>query len=291
MFSSLDRIRDFKLSLVLISSLFFFIFNCQAHAEKAATEEWNISADKIARFEDPNSIVAQGNVILIKQEKLPPKKSAAEINASLWSDLLEEKVQKTEKVAADVGQPASPEYQTTMTIMADWMVYDVDLQTIKAKGNVQILTKDNQLFAKEGTLSLESETGNFSNATILNTDNSLHLEGKKIEKTGVDTYRINDGWVITCKLEDRQTPPWSFSSSSTDVRQDGYAVLKHAKFNIKNVPVFYTPYLILPVKNTRQTGFLFPEFSSSHNNGFGFNLPFFLNISDSTDATFYPEYL
>ncbi len=290
MFLSLDRINQFKISLILISSLFTLLIICQAHAEKAATEEWNISADKIARYEDPNSIVAQGNVILTKQEKLPPKKSAAEIDASLWSDLLEEKIQPTEKVAADIDQQSPPEYQTTMTIMADWMVYDVDLETIKAKGNVQITTRDNKLFAKEGTLRLESETGNFSNATILNTDNSLHLEGKKIEKTGVDTYRIDNGWVITCKLEDRQTPPWSFSSSSTDVRQDGYAVLKHAKFNIRNVPVFYTPYLILPVKNTRQTGFLFPEFSSSNNNGFGFNLPFFLNISDSTDATFYPEY-
>ena len=57
------------------------------------------------------------------------------------------------------------------------------------------------------------------------------------------------------------------------------------------MPVFYTPYLLVPVKNTRQTGFLFPEFSFSENNGFGFNLPFFLNISDSADVTFYPEYL
>jgi LPS-assembly protein len=46
----------------------------------------------------------------------------------------------------------------------------------------------------------------------------------------------------------------------------------------------------VPVKNTRQSGFLFPEFSSSKNSGFGINTPFFLNISESTDATFFPEY-
>lgn len=289
--ASLFRVNHFQITLSLVSLLLSCGFICQAHAEKASTEEWNISADKIVRYEDPNSIVAQGNVVLIKKTKIPPKRSAADIASSSWSELLEEDVKTPEVAADDIGQSAPPEYQTTMTIMADWMVYDIDIESIKAKGNVQISNEDGQLYAKEGILNLENETGNFSDATIVHKQNSLHLEGKRIEKTGFDTYRINDGWVITCKLEDGETPPWSFSSSQTDVRQDGYAFLKHAKFRIKDVPVFYSPYLILPVNNKRHTGFLFPEFSSSENSGFGFNLPFFLNVSDSTDITFYPEYL
>jgi len=288
----LFRFTHFQFSLALFALLCSCGFICQARAEKTSTEEWNISADKIIRHEVPQkTIVAQGNVILIKQEKLPPQPSKAQIESAAWAELLEEKVEETEITAEDVDQPAVPKYQTTMTIKADWMMYDIELESISAKGNVQIYTQDSELFAKEGTLSLQKETGSFSEATILQKDNTLHLEGKKIEKTGPDTYRINDGWVITCKLESGETPPWSFSSSQTNVRQDGYAVLRHARFNIRNVPIFYSPYLLVPVKNTRQSGFLFPEFSSSENNGFGFNLPFFLNISDSADATFFPEYL
>jgi LPS-assembly protein len=288
---SLFRINHFPLILALLSFSLTCSFSRQARAELASTEEWNISADKIVRYEDPNSVIAQGNVILIKKTKVPPKPSAAAIKSSSWAELLEEEVDEPEVAADDVNLSATPEYQTTVTIKADWIVYDIDLESIKAKGNVLITNSDGQLSAQEGTLNLVNETGIFSDATILHDQNSLHLEGKKIEKTGFDTYRINDGWVITCKLEDGETPPWSFSSSQTDVRQDGYAFLKHARFNIKNVPVFYSPYLILPVNNNRHTGFLFPEFSSSENSGFGFNLPFFLNISDSTDITFYPEYL
>lgn len=287
---SLFRVKHFQLTLALLVLLLCCGFIGQAHAEKAATEEWNISADKIVRYEDPNSVVAQGNVILIKKQKLPPKRSAAVVQSSSWSELLEEEVAPPTR-ADDVGLSATPEYQTTVTIQADWIVYNIDLESIKAKGNVQISTKDGQLFAKEGTLNLKNETGIFSDATILQNQNSLHLEGKKIEKTGFDTYRIIDGWVITCKLEEGETPPWSFSSSKTDIRQDGYASLKHARFNINDVPVFYSPYLLLPVNNNRHSGLLFPELSSSENNGFGFNLPFFLNISDSADVTFYPEYL
>lgn len=282
----LFSVKPRQISLVLSSILLFCSFICQANAEKAITEEWIISADKIARYAQPNSIVARGNVILIKKEKqlLPPTNE--EVRSVTWARLLEEKIEEK----TDVGPPAAT-YQTTMTIKADWIVYDVELQSIKAKGNLRITSKEDQLFAKEGTLNLVKETGTFTDATVLHTENSLHLEGKKIEKTGVDTYRIDEGWVITCKLEKGETPPWSFSSSKTNIRRDGYAVLKNAKFKIKNVPVFYTPYLLVPVKNSRQSGFLFPEISSSKNSGLGLNLPFFLNISDSADATFYPEYL
>ncbi len=291
MFLRLLRITHFHFFLALCPFLFSWGFICQAHAEKAATEEWNISADKIVRFENPNSIIAQGNVVLTKQEKLPPKKTKAELKRSSWAELLEEKANEAELVANDIDRAAAAEFQTTMTIKADWIAYDVDLELIKAKGNVYISTKDNQLFAKEGVLNLVDETGKFSNATLTRNQKSLHLEGKTIEKTGVDTYKIVDGWAITCKLEKNETPPWSFSSSETDVRQEGYAVLKHAKFNIRNVPIFYTPYLIVPVSTTRHTGFLLPEVSFSDNNGMGYNLPFFLNISDSADVTFYPKYL
>ncbi|MBU1565060.1 MAG: LPS assembly protein LptD [Proteobacteria bacterium] len=257
--------------------------------EKVATEKWNISADKVVRYENPNSIVAQGNVVLEKNEKVAPTPRIA-TNTTSWAELLEEQVKPPVVRADQVEKINTPQYRTTVTIKSDWMVYDVELESIKAKGNVQINTSEEQLFAKEVTLNLSKETGKFTDATILRNELSLHLEGKTIEKTGFDTYRIDDGWIITCKLEDGQTPPWSFSSAKTEIRQGGYAVLTHARFNIKNVPIFYSPYMILPAKNTRQSGFLYPYFSTSKVSGIGLNLPFFLNISDSADVTFFPEF-
>jgi LPS-assembly protein len=259
------------------------------YGEKVATEKWNISAEKVIRYENPNSIVAEGNVILEKNEKVVVKPQKV-LKTTAWSELLEEQTQPPETNADQVEKSNIPEYQTTVTIKADWIVYDVELESIKAKGNVRITTKDEQLFAKEATLNLSKETGKFTDATILRNELHLHLEGKSIEKTGFDTYQIDDGWVITCKLEDGETPPWSFSSSNTKIRQGGYAVLRNAKFNIKDVPIFYSPYMILPVKNTRQSGLLYPYFSFSTIDGVGFNLPFFLNLSNSADITFFPEY-
>ena len=260
-----------------------------SYAEKVSTEEWNISADKVVRYESPNSIVATGNVILEKKEKVVQEKKN-KTSVTSWDQLLGEDSGAKEATAEEIENAPPPKYETTVKISSDWMTYDMDLESIKAKGNVKIVTKDDLLTAKEGTLNLVSETGKFINATVIRDEDSLHLEGESIEKTGLDTYRIVDGWAITCKLDEGETPPWSFSSAKTDIRPGGYAVLKHAMFRIKDVPVLYTPYMIVPVKNTRQTGFLFPEFSYSSNSGFGSNIPFFLNISDSMDATFFPQY-
>ncbi|MFW2368281.1 MAG: LPS-assembly protein LptD [Desulforhopalus sp.] len=291
MFSTLPRTACFRFLTALGTFLLLTTITPALHAEQVSTEEWNISADRVIRYEDPSSIVARGNVVLEKKEKQPLTPPKRETALTEWSELLEEESEPVEIVADNVTEGKEPQYRTTITIRADWMAYDVELQSIKAKGNLEITTDEDRLFAKAAVINLTNETGKFTDATILREEHSLHLEGKSIEKTGFETYRITDGWVITCKLEDGQTPPWSFSSSQVDVKPGGYALLKHAKFNIKNIPVFYTPYMVVPVKNTRQTGFLFPEFSSSSNNGFGFNLPFFWNISESTDLTFYPEYL
>jgi len=275
----------------LLGSFFSFVSTNTVFAEKVSTEEWNISADKVVRYEDPNSIVATGNVILEKKEKLPPKPKKKDTGLTDWAELLgEEPGGEKEILAEDVEKVSEHIYKTTIVIKADWMVYDVELESIKAKGNLHIKTDEDNLYAKEGTLNLTTETGKFQSATILREKDSLHLEGETIEKTGFDTYKIIDGWAITCKIGKDETPPWSFRSSNVEIKQGGYAVLKHARFNIRNVPVFYSPYMIIPVKNTRQTGFIFPEFSSSSSGGFGFNVPFFWNISESTDLTLFPEY-
>lgn len=259
-------------------------------AEEVATEEWQITADKITRYENPQSIIAEGNIILTKLEKLPPPQPKEDAELTQWAELLGEEPVKPEITGEDLENQPEPQFETKVTIKADWAAYDVVLGSIKARGNVSVVNNEERLMADAATVNLNKVTGSFTNATLIRQKDDLHLEGEVIEKTGFKTYHIAEGWVITCKVEENETPPWSFSAADATVEEGGYAVLKHAKFNIKGVPIFYTPYMVLPAKNTRQTGLLFPELSNSDNNGFGVNVPFFWNISDSTDMTFYPQF-
>ena len=287
--------------------LFFFIFpsliisvpvasnadESSLAAQKVATEEWDISADKIIRYENPESIVAEGNIVLIKRKKIPPKPPGSEDGVeglTDWSILLEEGQPEVEATPESLDTEQEPVFEDQIIIKADWMTYDVVLNTIKARGNVSVEADDQSIIAEQAVVNLEQETGTFKKATILGNEKDLHLEAEVIEKVGFKTYHIEDGWIITCKIPEGKKAPWSFAASDVVIEQDGYAKLKHARFRIKDVPVFYSPFLFVPAKNKRETGFLLPELSTAENSGFGFNLPFFWNISDSTDLTIYTQY-
>jgi LPS-assembly protein len=288
-----NRRPSAKFHLCLASLLALTVQPGFLQADTIKTDEWQIEADKVLRFEDPRSIIAEGNVVLTKLRVLPPKQKAKAIETSDWSLLLEEDPAEAvaeEVVTQEVVLDTTPRYKTEMTIKADWIAYDVERNSIKAKGNVSLSDDTDQLLAEEGVFDLSNETGTFKEATILREAMDLHLEGKTIEKTGGNTYRIQNGWVVTCKVEEQNTPPWSFAASKTQVTRGEYAILKHATFRIKDIPVLYTPWLMVPVGNKRQTGLLFPEISTSDHSGFGFNLPLFINLSDSSDLTLYPEY-
>jgi LPS-assembly protein len=273
-----------------ILALFFIVFSCSllpatlVSAESVDASQWEITADKITRFEDPPSIIAEGNVILEKKEPVTRIKKAPR---SRWSGLLKEG--KTAQSDAQEEESVT-ENKTVTTVKADWVAYDVNLGTVKARGNLTIAIGTDRLKAESGTIDLQKATGTFDNATIVRQEKDLHFEGKVIEKTGELTYHIEDGWVVTCKLQEGETPPWSFAAADAEITDGGYALLKHATFRIKDVPVLYTPIMLLPAKRQRQTGFLFPSVSMSDRDGFSLETPFFINLSPSTDLTLFPRY-
>ncbi len=252
-------------------------------AEVISAEQWDISADKMTRYENPPSIIAEGNVVLQKI-----RKSSEQVQApGSWDELLEEPPaaayqEETETISRE---------EVLTTIKADWIAYDINFGSVKARGNLFIKIGSDQLTAEQGEINLNRETGTFTDATIIQEQKNIHLEGRVIEKTGDVTYHIEDGWVITCNLKEGESPPWSFAAKDSEITEGGYAILKHTTFRIKNIPVLYSPWMIVPVKSTRQTGLLFPAVSMSDRDGFGFNIPLFLNLSPSSDLTIYPEYL
>ncbi|MDH4318163.1 MAG: LPS assembly protein LptD [Desulfobulbaceae bacterium] len=275
--------------IVIYTAVFFSFLMILSGAawgqSKAPIKQWAVKAEKITRYDDPPSIIAEGKVVLKKNEIV--EEVEKDKHGDDWDQLLGlGQGPATSETEADVKLVKKT--LTMTTIKADWLVYDVSLSTVKAKGNIFIEMGPDMLLADEATIDLKRETGTFHNATILAEHKDIHLEGKIIEKTGPKTYRIEDGWIVTCKLEDGQDPPWSFGSTETEVTDDGYAVLKNATFRIKDVPMAYAPYLVLPAKRTRQTGFLFPSISLSDRDGFGISTPFFVNLSPSADLTYYP---
>lgn len=56
------------------------------------------------------------------------------------------------------------------------------------------------------------------------------------------------------------------------------------------VPILYAPYFNFPIDNRRQSGFLFPTYTSSSVTGIGIGFPYYLNLAPNYDDTITPRY-
>jgi len=174
-------------------------------------------------------------------------------------------------------------------LLAESVSLDRMTNDATAEGYVMIISDNDILEGDKVQFNIDTKTGVAHGGKVFLAKNHFYLSGLKIEKTGEATYHIEDATMTTC---DGHSPDWRLRGSEMDITIDGYGTVKHSKFLAKDLPVFYTPYLVFPAKTTRQSGFLLPHLSYSKNKlGWDVELPFYWAISESTDATLYQRYM
>lgn len=95
---------------------------------------------------------------------------------------------------------------------------------------------------------------------------------------------LEDFDFTTCDPDD---PDWQLKARQVRLDLDrGQGVARHARLEFKGVPILYSPWLSFPLGDERQSGFLFPQFGFSSDDGFDFRLPWYWNIAPNRDATF-----
>ena len=77
---------------------------------------------------------------------------------------------------------------------------------------------------------------------------------------------------------------WRLDADRIRIDRDAdAATVRGARLRLGGVPVFYSPYLRLPLGNRRAGGWLFPGLGSR--DGFDLRLPYYLNLAENYDAT------
>jgi len=174
-------------------------------------------------------------------------------------------------------------------LMAESVIINKISNEAIAEGYVMVISDNDTLEGDRVIFNIETKTGIAYEGKMFLAKNHFYLTGSKIEKTGEYTYHIDDATATTC---DGNFPDWRLMGSEMDVTIDGYGTMKHSRFLAKNLPVFYTPYLLFPAKTTRQSGFLLPYLAFSQKKlGWDVELPYYWAISKSSDATFYQRYM
>ena len=73
--------------------------------------------------------------------------------------------------------------------------------------------------------------------------------------------------------------------------EEGLATLHHAKVEVEGVPVFYSPWLRLPLDDRRRTGVLWPDFGNDSSGGLDISAPLYINLAPNYDALYAPRYI
>lgn len=175
------------------------------------------------------------------------------------------------------------------SLKADSVILRKAVNTAYAKGNVVLKSDQDVLEGDSVVFNLDTKTGTVDGGKMFVARNHVFVRGNRFEKTGEATYHVQDAVATTC---DGPDPAWSLKGKELDVTIDGYGTLKHGAFYAGKLPVLYLPYMLFPVKTTRQTGLLLPYVSySKSKNGVDVELPFYWAISEDMDATFYQRFM
>ncbi|MBW1916428.1 MAG: LPS assembly protein LptD [Deltaproteobacteria bacterium] len=199
------------------------------------------------------------------------------------------------------------------TIKADQITYDADTQTYDAHGRVEILQGNRRITAdhirvnettkiasvrghvvmvleddiftgRVGNFNLATRCGEMQDARLFLKQNHFHVDSALIRKTGDSTYHAERCVVTTC---DADRPVWSFYVRELDVVMEGYAIGKFTRLQVGPLPLMFLPVVAIPVKTTRQSGFLMPQYGQHQAGGTVVEMPLYWAINNYMDATFY----
>lgn len=186
-------------------------------------------------------------------------------------------------------------FDTGLTSAQGNVVVFIGKQTLKAQkvkmnSKTGVIEATQNVFFSENKLTIEAESAelNMKNSmgqfdmAILRIGTDIYLEAREISRESETTYRARGAKVTSC-----QDCPHSWSVAGIEVllEVESFMKIHHAVPQIFDIPVFYSPFLMLPTKTVRQSGLLFPKMQISPDLGFGLGVPYYWAPSGAYDAT------
>ena len=174
-----------------------------------------------------------------------------------------------------------------LTLKTGRLIYHRNRNLVVAEDGIEVTQGIQWLKGTNGEFKLGDKTGFIDNAEGF-TDDELFVRARRLLKTGPNTYKVQDGFLTACE---EAVPKWSFSVSNATLKVASSASATHAILKIKKVPVFYLPYLRVPVRqDQRSTGFLLPSTGTSSNKGRRITQGFYVVLGRSADLLIEEDY-
>ena len=172
-------------------------------------------------------------------------------------------------------------------IYADTVEYNLKTKTVTAQGRVTMASGDTVLSGTQLRFDLKTMSGDMDDTFGLMSP-FVKYETDHLQQTDRHTIRFKRLSLTSCT---QTVPRWRITCRKGKIKKDRYIDMKNVVLRVKNIPIFYWPFLRYPVrKDGRATGFLFPQVGDSDLRGFFLLNSFFWNIRSNFDLTLTAEY-
>ncbi|WP_176470669.1 LPS assembly protein LptD [Vibrio metoecus] len=226
-----------------------------------------------ASVDDNHSNLPNGEQCLVNQPE-PANPNQQPINV------------EADKLEAINGQKATYSgnvvvVQGKKRIAADNVTLHQQENVVVAEGNVQFSDGEIKTLSTKATNHLNTDEMTLENTSYKFLCEPGRGEAVYVSKTGKAVYEIEDGSITSCPEGNNA---WRMRASSIDVDQnEEIATFYNPRLEVQNVPVFYLPYLTVPIGDTRKTGFLYPTASYGSRDGYEFEVPIYWNLAPNYD--------
>lgn len=180
-------------------------------------------------------------------------------------------------------------------MVAQRVEYNQETGRVIARGDIELIEPNgNRIYADELDVTDDFAEG-FVNTLRIETTDNTRIAGESAERLPDEKMVLNNGVYtacLPCADKPGKAPLWQVKAQR--VIQDGKSQtirLEKASFELFGRPIGYLPFLTVPDNTVkRKSGLLFPRMRIVDNLGFGFGIPYFHVISDTSDITVTPTY-
>lgn len=179
--------------------------------------------------------------------------------------------------------------QGSRHIAADEAILDQPNEQLDANGNLIFQDEMFTITADSLVAKMQSNSARLTGAKYWLHGQQIHGDAQELEITQDNNLHLSQTNFTTCPPGDNS---WLLEADKIKIDgEEEWGELWGAKLRVADIPIFYIPYMTIPVTSKRKSGFLFPTFSTSTTNGIELAVPYYWNIAPEYAFTLTPHYM
>ncbi len=173
-------------------------------------------------------------------------------------------------------------------LQAEQGIYDKLAGIVELSGNIRLRQAGLSIGATSATVNTLSASSQLQNTSYVLHELAARGNAELLSFNNADKrLLITQGSYTVCEPGD---DTWLLVGNQIELDQNtGRGTGRSIVLRVKNIPVFYTPYLSFPINDERSSGLLYPSVGSTREGGFDYAQPYYFNLAPNYDATLTPR--